>query len=288
MPSRSGVTTMTSAARYSAASSARLVRLVQVVHGRRADPAELAVDPAHLALDLLAQPVVVLDPLPARRGDLDHDRLRHVEPALGEQLAERLEPVLDALGVVEPVDAEDDRLRIAELGPDLARPAPAPRGCRPARSISPMSIEIGNAPARTVRPSTSTAERRAGAGPSSWRASRRKFCAPSGGLEADQVGAEQPAQDLGPPRQLHEQLDRRERDVQEEADPQVGPAARAASPAPAAAGSPAPTPSRRARRTRSVGLGEAPVDPRYASHQRRWKTGVSTASWYSGQMVALE
>ena len=41
-------------------------------------------------------------------------------------------------------------------------------------------------------------------------------------LEADQVGAEQAAQDLGPERHLHEQLDRRERDVQEEADPQVG------------------------------------------------------------------
>ena len=41
-------------------------------------------------------------------------------------------------------------------------------------------------------------------------------------LEADEVGAEEPAEDLRPQRHLHEQLDRRERNVEEEADPQVG------------------------------------------------------------------
>ena len=42
-------------------------------------------------------------------------------------------------------------------------------------------------------------------------------------LEADQVGAEQPLDDRRPPRQLGEQLVGRERDVQEEADGEVGP-----------------------------------------------------------------
>ena len=42
-------------------------------------------------------------------------------------------------------------------------------------------------------------------------------------LEADHVGAEQALEELAPPRQLLEQLGRRERDVQEEPDPQVGP-----------------------------------------------------------------
>ena len=42
-------------------------------------------------------------------------------------------------------------------------------------------------------------------------------------MESHQVGAEQAFDDLGAPRHLHEQLDRRERDVQEEADGQVGP-----------------------------------------------------------------
>ncbi len=42
-------------------------------------------------------------------------------------------------------------------------------------------------------------------------------------METDQVGSEQTAHDLGAPRQLHEQLDRRKRDVQEETDAQVRP-----------------------------------------------------------------
>ena len=45
----------------------------------------------------------------------------------------------------------------------------------------------------------------------------------AGELETDQVGAQQALDDLGAPGQPHEQLDRRERDVQEEPDPHVGP-----------------------------------------------------------------
>ena len=45
----------------------------------------------------------------------------------------------------------------------------------------------------------------------------------AGQLETDQVGAEQAVDDLAAPRQPHEQLDRRERDVQEEPDPHVRP-----------------------------------------------------------------
>ena len=41
-------------------------------------------------------------------------------------------------------------------------------------------------------------------------------------MESDEVGAEQALDDLAPPRHLHEQLDRRERDVQEEADGEIG------------------------------------------------------------------
>ena len=43
------------------------------------------------------------------------------------------------------------------------------------------------------------------------------------GLEPDQVGAEQALDDFLAPRQLREQLVRRERDVVEKADPQVRP-----------------------------------------------------------------
>ena len=44
-----------------------------------------------------------------------------------------------------------------------------------------------------------------------------------GELEADQVGAEQSFEDLPPPGQLLEELGRRERDVEVEADPEVRP-----------------------------------------------------------------
>ena len=46
---------------------------------------------------------------------------------------------------------------------------------------------------------------------------------PVGGLEAHQVAAQDPPGQGLPPRQLHEQLLGRERDVEEEPDPQVGP-----------------------------------------------------------------
>ena len=48
------------------------------------------------------------------------------------------------------------------------------------------------------------------------------MAAPPGELEADQVGAEQSLEDLAAPRQLAEELGGRERDVEVEADPQVG------------------------------------------------------------------
>ena len=46
---------------------------------------------------------------------------------------------------------------------------------------------------------------------------------PARQLEADQVGAEQALEQLAAPRQLLEELGRRERDVEVEADPEVGP-----------------------------------------------------------------
>ena len=155
IPSRSGVTIITSAAQYERRELAPAVRLVQVVHGRHADAAEVAVDPPDLALDPDPQRLVVLDPLPARRRDLDHDRLGHAQRPVLEQLAERLEAELDPLRVVEPVDAQDQRLRVAQLGADLPGPR-LHRRVAASSSISSTSIEIGNAPALTVRPSTSS------------------------------------------------------------------------------------------------------------------------------------
>ena len=59
--------------------------------------------------------------------------------------------------------------------------------------------------------------------PTRWRHQADEVGGAAGQLEADDVRAEQALEDLAAPRQLLEQLGRRERDVQEEADAQVGP-----------------------------------------------------------------
>ena len=94
-------------------------RLVQVVDHGEPDTTVLAVDLADQTLDLVAFLLVVLHAFPGGRGDLDHDvSLRIEHPGL-EQRAERAESQADALRVVEPVDAEQDHLRVAEPRPDL-------------------------------------------------------------------------------------------------------------------------------------------------------------------------
>ena len=78
MPSRSGVTTITSAARNSAAISLARVRRVQVGDRLRADVAEVAVDAPHQPVDVVAEHAVLLDALARRRGHLDErDVSRH-------------------------------------------------------------------------------------------------------------------------------------------------------------------------------------------------------------------
>ena len=57
---------------------------MQVVHGRRADPSVLTVDPADLQLDLVSQGLVRLDPLPAGSRHLDEDSLVRVHLAVGQ------------------------------------------------------------------------------------------------------------------------------------------------------------------------------------------------------------
>ncbi len=97
-------------------------RLVQVVHDRQPDAAVAAVDGTDEAFDLVALVLVVLDRLSGGRGDLHHHVALRVEFARFEERGERLEPQTDALGVVEAVDAEQDHLRVAEAGADLAHP----------------------------------------------------------------------------------------------------------------------------------------------------------------------
>ena len=90
---------------------------------------------------------------------------------------------------------------------------------------------MGNAPTLTVRKPTCTSpnrdrtptDAREVLAPTRRRARIQEVLRAAGQVEPDQVGAEQAFDDLGAPRHLHEQLDRRERDVQEESDGQIGP-----------------------------------------------------------------
>ena len=84
------------------------------------------------------------------------------------------------------------------------------------------SMEIGNDPARMVRPSNSMALPDVAA-PASCRASRTKLRAPPGNWKPIRSAPSSPVITCVAPRQPDEQLDRRERDVQEEADPDVRP-----------------------------------------------------------------
>ena len=186
------------------------------------DPAVPAVDLADQTFDLVAFLLVVLHAFPGRRGDLDeHVPLRIEHPGF-EQRAERAQPQADALRVVEPVDAEQDHLRVAEAGPDLRsraggwrarRRSPPPRRCR-SRSGTRRVWWRGRRDTMTSSLLGHVEElggRRGEVGDA------------ARGLEADQVAAEQTLDDLGPPRQPGEQLERRERDVEEESDRQIGP-----------------------------------------------------------------
>ena len=74
---------------------------------------------ADSALDLLAQQAVLFHAFPAGAGHLDQGRVLHGELAVLQEFLVGLEPVPDAFGVVEPVDAEQDGLGVAEVPPDL-------------------------------------------------------------------------------------------------------------------------------------------------------------------------
>ena len=58
---------------------------------------------------------------------LDEDGVLDVEVAVVDELAERAQPGVDALGVVEPVHAEEDLARVAQRAADLLGPRGRPR-----------------------------------------------------------------------------------------------------------------------------------------------------------------
>ena len=146
--------------------------------------------------------------------------LRIEHPGL-EQRAERAQSQADALRVVEPVDAEQDHLRVAEPRPDLGDALAG--GASGGDLLDLVDVDRDREHAELDRPTVEHddvvalghVEELIGRGGEVGHTAR--------GLEADQIAAEQALDDLGSPRQPGEQLERRERDVEEESDRQVGP-----------------------------------------------------------------
>jgi hypothetical protein len=201
------------------------VRLVQVPDGGVPHGVEVAVDAPHGQLDLIAQLDVGGDALPAGAGDLHERDVLDAEPLLREQLAVGLQPVSDALGVVEAIDAEEDALRVAEALADL-----------PGTLLhigAPCQLDVRR---RVDRDRERLRERAPRSAIGLWDCDPRGFGLvaqlPSHGsgevagirhpLESDHVGAEQSLQHLPTPRQLRVEAVCREGNVVEVADHEVG------------------------------------------------------------------
>ena len=185
---------------------------------------DVAVDPADQPIDVVPQSAVLVDALPRRSGHLDEDCLLGVDRPLGDEFTEGAYPLGHALGVVEPVNPEQQDLRVTEIVPDLLGPG---FGLLRHRQL----VQLGTVDRDRVRPrEDSAAVGRAdpvapGLEVEALPYEADEVLRTTRQLEADQVGPEQAFEDLVPPGELLEQLGRGEGDVQEEADPQIRPQA---------------------------------------------------------------
>ncbi len=202
---------------------------MQVVHHRVAHLAVFAVDASHLLLDFAAHRDVALDAFTARRRQLHDDVLGRVDAALFEQFAERVEPNVDSLGVVQAIDAEHDALGVAQILAQLLGAIADGLGTRFGVEVTGIDGDRERADSHgpeadlhdaQLGPHSDGSAGRGSPGEASGKV--EEVLRAAGQVETDEVGTEQSFDDLGAPRHLHEQLDRRERDVQEEPDGQVG------------------------------------------------------------------
>jgi hypothetical protein len=116
-----------------------------------ADGAEVAVDPPDQHVDVVAQAPVLVDPLPRRVATwMKPVSFWFSRPSTSAR--PRPDALADALGVVEPVHAQQQHLGVAEVRADLAGSLHR-LGWRASSCSSSASIEMGYAPAVTIRPS---------------------------------------------------------------------------------------------------------------------------------------
>jgi hypothetical protein len=228
------------------------VAVVQVADGLVADGGVVAVQAPDGQLDVVAEHLVGAHPLATGARDLHERHVLHVELAVGQELAEGLQPMADPLGVVEAVDAEHHDRGVAEALADLLRPG---LDVRPAgKLLVAGGVDrdregLGHDRAHELLGAGLGALDRAhlDGGDAVLGAGRllvghghvdhgalglvaeqpphgaREVARVGRALEADDVGAEQPLDDLGAPRELGVDPVGRERDVVEEADREIRP-----------------------------------------------------------------
>ena len=216
------------------------VAAVVIADRRVADRAEVPVDAPDGELDVIAERHVGLHPLPAGVGHLHEGDVLDVQSALGQKLAVCLQPMGDALGVVEAVDAEHDRRGVAEIFTDLARPGLNLR--IPRKRLEALGVDRDGELPGHDRPGRPRSADRA-VGPDAGRrvdqrhidqraprdvALQPTHCASEvadigDALEADHIGPEQPLDNLSAPRQLRVNAVWRKRNVIEESDREIWP-----------------------------------------------------------------
>src|SRR5262249_6274707 len=89
----------------------------------------------YLALDVLPKRLVAFDAFATGRRQLHEDGIVALGPPFGQQLCERFQPHVDALGVVEPVDTQQDLARVTQFRPYLA-------GVLANASLAPLVVEF--------------------------------------------------------------------------------------------------------------------------------------------------
>jgi hypothetical protein len=94
---------------------------VEVGDRNPAEPADVTVDPPDEPIDVIPELAILLNPLSGRGRHLDERGSFGVDRAGGEELAERQEAGRQAFDVVQPIHAQVERLRIAEVVADLGR-----------------------------------------------------------------------------------------------------------------------------------------------------------------------
>ena len=196
---------------------------------RLADLAVHAVDAADRLLDPRPHDLVLLDALAAWRGQLQERHLGGVEPTFLDELLECTKTHVDALGVVQSVHAQHEHARGAQLfaqaggaGEGLALACERVDGSgvdgdgeRTGAHRAVVCADLGGFGLVGTQPYRGETTELVGEDAEIIRA--------AGQVEAHEVGAEHALDQLGAPRQLHEQLDGRERDVEEEPDCEVRP-----------------------------------------------------------------